>query len=368
MIEKPLSRLCADLVVTCLAGLLLSPPVPAAEQIVIFGDGNTWRIRHHGVSSQSFLGTNTDASPCATVAAALEATRLTNHAEFGARFAGLTSEPRRHQAERLFNQWQSDARGYSHLIIDEAVASADGANAANPNAAAVSLAPFVPDAQGRKLLIVPGSRPTAVLLTNADNAWKINVGAQGEPVLNYLTKEALREVAPEAFAEETVRQAAGQREAYKLLARQLSLYEKGVHPATLGIAAKERYQLASKGVVITNWAAWKDYYNCQEFNPPVVYDMRDAWTPDFSTPLSAQRSYRHALHAADGKTLHDHMDASARDAFAFTYGTNWVSRTTFLLLPNIIKSIAVKKGVPLKTVINEARLAISRSFQDENNS
>ncbi len=32
------------------------------------------------------------------------------------------------------------------------------------------------------------------------------------------------------------------------------------------------------------------------------------------------------------------------------------------------KSIAVKKGVPLKSVINEARLAISRSFQDENNS
>lgn len=323
--------------VICLVGILHSPIALAADQIVILGDGNAWQVKHHGLDSHMFLGANAEKSPCASVAAALESACLTNRIEFDAFFSNLNSEPRRQWAGHLFKEWQSESKEYSHLIVDEAVVTADGAKGAKPNVAAVSVVPFVPNAQKPNLVAIPGLRPTALLLTNVSNEWKITAGVQGEPVLRYLAKEAVRFMDPDAFVQETARHGAEMLEANNLLQRQLGALKRGGHPATLANAAREQFEFQNKGVIITNWAGWKEYFNCQELIPPVIYDVRDTWKPDFSTPLSAQRSYRQAMHAADGKTLSDHMDASARDSFAFTYGTNWVSRTNFVLFPKITK-------------------------------
>lgn len=322
----------------CLAMLLHASPVLAGEQVIILGDGNAWKVRHHAVDTRTFLGANADQSPCARVAAALESAQLTNRAGFDACFSNLDTEPRRQWAERLFNQWQSDSRGHAHLIVDEAVVSVGGKKSARSNVAAVSVVPFVPSNQGGNKVTAPGARPTAVLLTNVNSKWRIVVPRQGEPVLNFLTKEALREVNPNAYAQETVHRAAEQFETYNLRAIQTNFLNEGRHPATLVNAARERFGLEDKGVILTNWSAWKEYYNCQELNPPVTYDVRDAWTPDFSTPLSAQHSYRRALSVADGKTLYDHADDGRRAAFEFTYGKDWVAnRTNLTLFPKITK-------------------------------
>jgi hypothetical protein len=322
--------------VICMAGILCSPMVHAADQIVILGDGNSWLVKHHGSDSQTFLGANADMSPCASVAAALELAQKTNRVEFDACFYNLDSEPRRQWAERLFNQWQSYSWGHTHLIVDEALVSVDGTKGTRSNIAAVSVSPFVPNDQRGEVVTAPGARPTAVLLTNVNSRWKITVPRQGEPVLNFLTKQALREVNPNAYVQETVQRAAEQLEANNLLARQMGLIPQDGPFATAANAARERFELQNKGVVITNWTAWKEYFNCQELNPPRIYDVRDAWTPDFSTPLSAQRSYRHALYVADGETLYDHADDGRRAAFEFTYGKDWVvNRTNLILFPEI---------------------------------
>jgi hypothetical protein len=102
---------------------------------------------------------------------------------------------------------------------------------------------------------------------------------------------------------------------------------------------KEDFNLQNSGmqIVETNWAAWKLHYNFHELAPPVVYDVRDPWLADFSKPLSAQQSYRHAIYVGDGKTLHQFADETGKKELQRFIGDENIKKPTYEIFPNVTK-------------------------------
>ena len=102
---------------------------------------------------------------------------------------------------------------------------------------------------------------------------------------------------------------------------------------------RENFTLENGGmqIVETNWLAWKQHYNYNELVPPIAYDVRDPWSVDFSNPLNAQRSYRHAIYVGDANTLYQFADETGKTELHRFVGDKNVKKTTYEVFPKITK-------------------------------
>ena len=85
----------------------------------------------------------------------------------------------------------------------------------------------------------------------------------------------------------------------------------GVPPE--GIVAREaNYQFDLSGMKIGSWTDWTNHFKAVLLNPPVLFKKREKFPYDFSNPISAFRSYRHAFFIGDASTLLKYADESGR--------------------------------------------------------
>jgi hypothetical protein len=108
-------------------------------------------------------------------------------------------------------------------------------------------------------------------------------------------------------------------------------------PVAMINGVKESFVLQKDKTLLTNWLAWKTHYNLREINPPITYDVRDPWSVDFSNPVAAQRSYRHAIYIGDAKTLYQFADETGKKDLRVFVGDENIKQTTYEINPKITK-------------------------------
>ena len=71
---------------------------------------------------------------------------------------------------------------------------------------------------------------------------------------------------------------------------------------------------------------WLKQYWGKIYNPPIVFDFRDTWTPDFSTPEKALRSFWYCEYKCDVKTILSNADPSFI-SIEKKVGSSWLTAT-----------------------------------------
>lgn len=324
----------------CFAVVFISIQCLAADAIVQLGDGQSWTVRRFGRTPQVVQNqTNTIRSPAVTVATAMESAHFSNKAEFLACFTETSTSDFRTNINALFQEWQSFCNRYTYLVVDEAMLTS--IHGKESNHAAVSTVPFGLNPDQQDTNTVSGLSPKVSFLVKTNGVWKINVAERNDRISEFLLKGAM----PLVYRSDL--NTLKSRDELAGMIRRIDAerqdtiingMRKAGTPDAIINGMNETFELEGRGVVITNWAGWKRQFSCKELSPPVIYDKRDPFAPNFSTPLSAQRSYRHVLYLADGKTLNNHIDDAQRKSFDFIYGKNWVStRTNYTAFPKLTK-------------------------------
>jgi hypothetical protein len=324
------------LVVTVVA---ISNSLFAQESILIRGDSFDWIVHHDGVSSQQCLGASFFGSPSKTVAIALEAAKASNKVQFDACFSDTNSNAFHERGDHLYNEWRLCSRQYIYLMVDEAVVS-NNINGQLNAMVAVSIAPFGLGSQKNEYSDMPVLRADAVFLTKIDHEWKISLQQFDQKILDYLIGRAAPAVYhsdPNIFtSQEQVRI-----EQQKVAAINEAKFIKQLQDGGASVArmngVKESFALEKDGTLVTNWLAWKAHYNVREFNPPITYDVRDPWSVDFSDPVAAQRSYRHAIYVGDATTLYRFADEAGKKDLMTFVGDENIKKTTYEISPKITK-------------------------------
>ncbi len=85
--------------------------------------------------------------------------------------------------------------------------------------------------------------------------------------------------------------------------------DRGASPAEIN-ANKDFFQRLNSNSLIKTWSDWTNSFHPQILNPPMIFDARDPFPPDFSTLGSAYRSYCRALRAGDEEALLNNSDES----------------------------------------------------------
>lgn len=311
----------------------------ADDAIVQLGDGQSWTVRRYGRTPQAVQNqTNALRSPAVTVATAMESARFSNEATFLECFtearSDLTSD-----INALFQEWNTFCNVYTYLVVDEALLTS--LNGKESHLAAVSTVPFALNPDQQDTNGVSPLSPKVLFLIKTNGEWKIDVAKRNERVSDFLLKEAQPLVyRADLTALKSREDLAGMIRKWdaEWQDRIINGMRKAGSPHNIIHGMKEELEFERRGVIITNWAGWKKQFDCEELSPPTVYDRRDPFPPDFSTPVSAQRSYRHLLYLADGRKLNDYMDDAQRTSFDFIYGANWVStRTNFIAFPKLTR-------------------------------
>ena len=75
---------------------------------------------------------------------------------------------------------------------------------------------------------------------------------------------------------------------------------------------KQAFDLENRGIQIKTWQDWTNYYHAEILTPPVKFDVRDHFEPDFSSPIKAYRSFNHAMRTGDTATLIRNSDETGR--------------------------------------------------------
>lgn len=85
--------------------------------------------------------------------------------------------------------------------------------------------------------------------------------------------------------------------------------DRGASPAEIN-ANKDFFQRLNSNGLIETWSDWTNSFHPQILNPPIIFDARDPFPPDFTSLTSAYRSYQRAIWAGDGESLLNHSDES----------------------------------------------------------
>jgi len=311
----------------------------AQESTLIRGEKYDWIVRHDGMNSQQCLGAVFFGAPSKAVAIALEAAKASNKVQFDACFADTNSNVFHEQIDSLYNEWRLCSRQYIYLIVDEAVVS-NNPNGQLNSIVAVSIAPFGLGSQKKEYSDMPKLRADAVFLTKINHEWKISLQQYDQKILDYFIGRAAPVVYhsdPNIFTSQEQVGLAQQQAAVVNEAKFIkNLQDSGASVARIN-GVKESFALMKDGALATNWLAWKMHYNVREINPPITYDVRDPWLVNFSDPVAAQRSYRHAIYVGDAKTLYRFADETGKKDLQVFVGDENIKKATYELSPKITK-------------------------------
>jgi hypothetical protein len=187
---------------------------------------------------------------------------------------------------------------------------------------------------------MPELRASAVFLKKVNQEWKISPIEYDAKILPYLITQAspfVHYADPNVYSSPAqFRKANEEQEASRQAATIKFMQDSGATVAQIN-GVKESFALMKDGTLATNWLAWKTHYNFQELNPPITYDVHLPWGADFSNPLSAQHSYRHAIYAGDGKTLYQYADETGKNDLKRLVGDENVKRDTYEISPKITR-------------------------------
>ncbi len=310
-----------------------------SEDVKISGDNSDWNVHSYKVNSQQFLETNSFSTPRTTVAFALESARIGDQIQFQSCFYDMDTNSSPDLANSLFNEWHLCSRQYFYLITDEALLIKNGQGQSNV-VAAVSLAPFGLSSQKQEYSDMPQLKAQVVFLDKLNNDWKISLKTHDNKILNYLIKQAdplVYRANPDVLTspEEVVKL----QKKVELSAETVIINNMQISNVPVAVinGTKEDFKLLNAGVVITNWETWKQYYNAQEIKPPMVFDVRDETPVDYSTPVSAFRSFIHAFYVGDSKTLLSHVDETGRAWLMGAIGNVNVKKSTYEMFPKFTK-------------------------------
>jgi hypothetical protein len=319
---------------------IMTSSLHAQDKPIIAGDKCNWIIEHYGLSSEKYLGTNSFGSPVRIIAEALKSAKAFDKKQFETYFSDPVSDVSR---DSLYNEWQLYSRLCPYIIVDEAVI--DNKNSSQPNTnteVAISLVPFGLVSSFNKNNILPEPKASVVFLIKTNQVWKISLAVEDNKLSDYLMNQASQLI---YHADSNVFTSSEDLKKSQTKSRDLREAEiiRGMQNNGASVAQingiKENFSLENGDlrIVETNWLAWKRHYNFHELAPQVVYDVRDPWSVDFSTPLSAQRSYRHAIYIGDAKTLYQFADETGKKELHRFVGDENVKKVTYEVFPKITK-------------------------------
>lgn len=301
-----------------LTALILSLlALPLAAKDIVQGQNGSWEMVWHGVASDretSLPGLN---ATCQVVAEALDAAKARDFPAFCSCFWGVDSGQPPARVEMLFADWGHSLQVYTYSIGEEAVPTNTSQPALSNLYSAVSVCPASLMSRQTK----PPERPPAVasviFVQKRGDQWRLTPEV---PDL-VLERTMLKRIAPLVWRPVAAPQSGIGAVAWSRNMRLDNLRSNGGTPEDV-LSMKESFQAENGGALKNAWKSWTNYYRAVVLDPPVVFERRDAFPINFKDPVSAFRSYNHALFDGDAATLLKYADASGRAWLKRTLGVD----------------------------------------------
>lgn len=325
----------AGLLLLILGQAIAAWPLGANQINLVQGERGLWEVRWHGSSIASLKDLP---APCPLVSRALNAAQKHELLEFAACFGDFDTNNLPNQVKSLFDDWSFSARSYSQLLVEVAVLDAQTPTSRVAAVSFVGAAPLLPSGQ---ISGVPAANVQVVFARPSGDKWELSWECIDGKLDQYLRANAAPfAYRPNAHNEQAANQARLTGQAQTLL----RMRELGESPENV-MLAREVFRLGNEAISTNSWNEWQRIYRAEILNPPVVFDLTDQYSPDFTTPLNALRSYWRAIYTGDAQTLLNNSDERAREWLKKSMGVDpRVTRASYALLTNLTRLTVLLKA------------------------
>lgn len=308
-ISSPSKAFFGALLIVCLQAI-------ANDTSSVSGDKGNWTARWSGQGITATTSGLSDANQ--SVGRAVNAAKTKNFAEFAQFFSNIDAKNPPENVVSLFEEWQA-ASDFGFLIGTEVILSnpEDGENELRAVTVIPALRENTKENQGEH----SGLKARVVFQRRSGDGWKLLPDALDKRIEEQLLHMDSRWVfKPDANvfrSEEEAKVVFKQRRLEEQEKIIQSFRDKKTKPAIVN-QLKQAFDLENKGIEIKTWKDWTNHYHAQILNPPVRFDVLDHFESDFSTPVSAYRSFWHTMRHGNAEALIQNSDES---------GQVWLSET-----------------------------------------
>ena len=281
---------------------LLAQSVSGLADQIVLGEKGNWNVHWCGVNSENSVGLG---GAAATIGQALQAAKTGDVSRFYGFWDMATNRPSE-SVKSWYEEWHSKSQRYVYLIGQTAVMVAE-----SNSFSAVSIAPAAARESGaaRETTNPIALRAQVVFAKQVGSNWMLLRETVDQKVEQELLARAASLVhQPQVnFTKEGL-----EKQDQQFNKDFLEMMQKnGASPERIA-SQKERYQIEEAGKKIDKWIAWTNNYKTDVFVPPIEFDKHDQYQYSFRDPVSAFRSYMHAMWIGDAKTLLKYADRTGR--------------------------------------------------------
>lgn len=274
----------------------------------------TWNLYWRGAGSVQGSAYNLPGAG-ACIARALDIAEEEKLPDFAACFLDADTNSPSERVKDLYKEWNLVSRQYHYIIATEATLSPAASTNLTNVISAVSVVPAMRRLPKVDFSNTPPLQVRVVFAMQMGKEWKLLQEPYDNQIANFLLNRDSRYLyhpVLNVFSNEYQAKDAFKAEELKNQAKIINEWRsRNARPEEIN-GMIQKFQFSNAGKSVRTWQEWTNYFNPRVLNPPLVFDEREPYPFDFTSPVAAYKSYNRALFVGDSKTLLDHADETGR--------------------------------------------------------